>query len=84
MLEADIDKSDEKTVEISREINRFIKVIHRRRHKNRKHRELSLRVNELKSLKIEVRNIIDAVKQIISHIEEAKDLVNFKIKELGK
>ena len=41
-----------------------------------------MRVNELKNWKTGIRNTIDALKQIVSHIEEAKDLVKFENNEL--
>ena len=39
---------------------------------------------ELKNSKTVIRNEIDALNQIISHIEEAKDEVKLKIKQLKK
>ena len=60
------------------------KTIRRRRQKHRERRELSLRADEIKNLKTEVKNKTDALKQIISHNEEAKDVVKLKIKELKK
>ena len=53
-------------------------------HKDRKHRELFLKLNELNNSKIELKNKINALKQIISHIEEVKDDVKFKSKQLKK
>ena len=82
MLEVDIDKNDEEKNETSRNINRIKKAIRRRRFKDRKHRKLYLRVNESMKSKTGIRNTIDAFKQILSHLEEAKDLVKQKIKEL--
>ena len=43
-----------------------------------------MRLNEFKYLKTEIRNNVVSLKQIISHIDEVKDLVNLRIKELGK
>ena len=57
------------------------KAIRRKKHKDQKHRELSLNSNKLKNSKTETRNTIGALKQTISHIEESKDLVNLKIKK---
>ena len=67
---------------VDKEINTIQKSIRRRKEKDRKYSELSLRVNELKNLKTDFGNKIDALKQIISHIEEVKDVVKRKIKEL--
>ena len=60
------------------------KAIGRRKQKDRKYRELSSRLNELIISKTDIRNKIDALKQIISHIEEIKDQVKLIIKELKK
>ena len=43
-----------------------------------------MRVNDSKLLKTEIRNNIDALKQILSHIAEAKDLVKLKIEEFKR
>ena len=51
------------------------------RQKDREHRELSMRINDFKNIKTEFRNNIDALKQVIRHIEEAKDLAKLKITE---
>ena len=75
LLEADIDKNDEKIDEISRETNRIKEVLRRRRQKDRKHRELSVEVNELKNSKTGIRIDLEAFKQIISLVKKAKDLV---------
>ena len=61
MLKADIDKNNEKLDGISREIDRKRKTIRKRRHKDRKHGELSLRVNELMNSKTGIRNTTDAL-----------------------
>ena len=81
MLEADLDKNNEKIYEITREINRIQTVILKRRWKNREHRELSLILSGLKNLKTYIRNKIDTLKQIILHIKDKKDLVKLNIKE---
>ena len=81
MLEADINKKNKKLDDIPREINRIKRNIRRKREKDPKHRELPLRVDELKILKIQIRKNIDALKLLISHIEEEKDPVKVKIKE---
>ena len=41
-------------------------------------------MNELKNLKTEIRNNIDALKQLISHIEDIKDPVELKIRKLKR
>ena len=51
---------------------------------NRKNSDLLLGVNESNNSKTEVRNKLDALKQIISQINEAKGQVKFKIKELKR
>ena len=51
---------------------------------NRNYSGLLLRVNELNNSKTEVRNKLDALKQIISQIRKAKGQVKFKIKELKR
>ena len=84
MLPADIDKNIEKIDEISREINKIKNTIRKKRHKDPKHRELSLRANELMNSKTGIRNTRDAFKQIVSHIEEAKDQVKLETKQLKK
>ena len=56
MLKADIDKNIEKIDHISREIDRIKKAIRKRGHKDRKHRELSLRIGELNNSKTELKN----------------------------
>ena len=84
MLEADRNKNDEKIDEIDREIKRIKKTIRTRRQKNREHRGLSLRVIQLRNLKTEIRNNVDALKKLISLNEEAKDIVKHKMKELER
>ena len=83
-VRSDIDKKTEKIDEITREINRIEKAMRRGRHKYQHHRELSLRLNELKNLKTENKNKTHALKQIISHIEEVEEQVKLKVKELKK
>ena len=82
MLKAYTDKNNEKLHDISREIRR--KAIRRRRQKNQDYREHSLRLNKLMNSKTGIGKTIHALKQIISHVEEAKDLVKLKVKELKK
>ena len=82
MLEVDIDVNNEKSKDVDKEINRIQKTKCREKHKVRKYCELSLKSNELKNLKTNFRNKIDALKQTIAHIEEVKDHINPKIKQL--
>ena len=60
---------------LEKPIKSIKKTLCRRKHKDRKHRELSLRNVELKTLITELKSNIDAVKRNISCIEEGKDLV---------
>ena len=62
-LVADIDKNFENVDEITLELKRIKKAISRRRQKRQRHRELSLRLNELNNSKTEIKNEIDALKQ---------------------
>ena len=82
MLEADIDENNKKIDDADMEIKRIKKAISKRKQKNRNYIDLSLRVTELKNSKTDLRNKIDALNQIISHIEEAKEEVKLKIKQL--
>ena len=79
-LQVAIDKNNEKIDEIPREINRTKKVTRRRREKNQNYREISVRPNELKNMKYEIGNKKEALKQIISLIEEVKDQVKLNNK----
>ena len=82
MIEDDIDEKNEKVHEISQEIKGMKKTIRRRRQQNRKYRELSSRPNELIDSKTDLRNKIDALNEIISHIGKVKSDVELKNKEL--
>ena len=84
MLEADIDENIIKLYDVDNEIKRIKKVIPKRMKKNRTYTDLSLRVNELKNIKTDLKNKIEALNQIISHIEEVKEGVKLKIKQLKK
>ena len=61
--------------DVDKEINRIRKAIHN-------YRELSSKLNDLRKLKTDIGKKIDALKQIFSHVEEVKDEVKLKIKEL--
>ena len=43
-----------------------------------------MKLNELMNSKTDFKNKIDALKQIISHVEEVKDQVKLKIKQFKK
>ena len=73
-----------KNNEISLDINRFKKTIRRSIEKDRKHRELSFRPNELETSKTEIRINLDALKQRTSPMEEVKDPVKLKNIELKR
>ena len=62
MLEADIGKNDGKIDQTTQEINKNKKTIRGRRQKARKNVEISLRVIELRNLKTEIKNTVDALK----------------------
>ena len=79
MLEVDIDENTNKLYDLDKESKTIQKAIPRGRQKNRKYREFSSRLSEVKNLKTDIRNTIDALKQIISLIEEIKDEVNLRI-----
>ena len=84
ILEVDTDENIEKLDKISEGTNRIKNAIRRRRQKNQHHREFFLRLKELNISKTDIKNEIDALKQIISHIEEVKEQFKFKIKQLKK
>ena len=64
------------------EIKRIKKFILKRKKKNRTYTDLSLRVNKLNISKTDLKNKMEALKQIFSHIEEGKNRVKSKIKQL--
>ena len=70
VLEIDIDENNKKTYDVEKEINTIQRAIRRRKQKDRKYRELSSRASEFKNLKTDIRNKIDALKQINSQIKE--------------
>ena len=84
MLEVDTDKNNEKIYDVDKEINTIQTAIRRKRHKNEDYRELFPRLDEFKNSKIDLKKKIKALKQIISLIEEVKDEVKLKIKQLKK
>ena len=82
MLKSDIDVNNKKIYDVDKEIRRVIKLIPKRKQKNRNYTDLSLRLIELKKSKTDLRNKIDAFNQIISHIEDVKEQAKRKIKQL--
>ena len=84
MLDVDIGVKINKIFGVDKEIETIQKAIRRRRQKNRKNRDLSSRFSELKSIKTDIRNKIDALEQISSLIEEVKDEFKPLIKEIKK
>ena len=83
-LKADIDENKIKIYDVDNEIYRIRKTMRRKNLKHRKFREFSSRFNELKSIKTDLKNKIEALNQIIWHIEGVKDGVKLKIKKLKK
>ena len=82
MLKSDIDENNKKIFDVDREIKRIKKLIPKRKQKNRNYTDLSLRLIELKKTKTDLRNKIDVLNQMISHIEDLKEEVKLKIKQL--
>ena len=68
-LKADIDENNIETYDVDNEINRICKAMRRRKQEHQKQGELSSRFNELKKIKTDLKNKIEALNQIISHIE---------------
>ena len=84
MLETDIDENNKKIDDADMEIKRIKKLILKRKKKNRSYTDLSLKINKLNISKTDQKNKIEALKQIISHVEEVKEEVKLKIKQLKK
>ena len=82
MLETDIDENNKKIHVADMEIKRIKKAISKRKQKNRNYIDLSLKIIKLKFSKTDLKNKIDAMTQLISHIEDAKDKIKLKIKQL--
>ena len=82
MLKSYIDVNNKKIFDVDKEIKRVKKLIPKRKQKNRNYTDLFLRLIELKNSKTDLRNKIDALNQIISHIEDVKERVKLKIKQL--
>ena len=77
-----IDENNKIIDDINKEINRIKKFIRKRKQKNHQFQDLSLKLNKLKYSKIDIKNEIDALNQIIPVIEDAKEQVKLKIKQL--
>ena len=82
MFKENIDENNKKIDNINKEINRIKKVIRKRRQKNKQFQDLYLKINKLKVSKIDIKNEIEALDQIILHMEKLKDEFKLKIKQL--
>ena len=82
MLKADLDVNIKKIFDVDKEIKRVKKLIRKRKQQKRNYIDLSLRVIELKNSKIHLKNEMDALNRIISHVEDVKEEVKLKIKQL--
>ena len=82
MLKSDIDGNNKKIYDVDKEINRIKKVIRKRRQKNKQFQDLYLKINKLKFSKIDIKNEIEVLDQIILHMEKLKDEIKLKIKQL--
>ena len=81
-LKSDIDGNNKKIYDVDKEINRIKKVIRKRRQKNKQFQDIYLKINKLKFSKIDIKNEIEALDQIILHMEKLKDEIKLKIKQL--
>ena len=68
-LQENIDINIGAIYNVDMEIERIKKFILKRKKRNRSYTDLSLRVNKLNISKTDLKNKIEALKQIISHIE---------------
>ena len=82
MLKFDIDGNNKKIYEVDKEIKRVKKLKRKRKQKNRNYIDLSLRFLKKTFSKLDLKNEINALNQIISHIEDAKEEVELKIKQI--
>ena len=71
-----------KIYDVDKEIKRVKKLIHKRKQKSRNYNDLFLRLIEIKNSKFDLKNEINALNQIISHVENVKEEVKLKIKQL--
>ena len=65
MLKSDIDGNNKKIYDIDKEIKRVKKLIYKRKQKSKNYTDLSLRIIQIKNSKLNLRNEIDALNQII-------------------
>ena len=82
MLKSDIDGNNKKIYDIDKEIKRVKKLIYKRKQKSRNYNDLSLRLIEIKNSKLDLKNEINVLNQIYSHVEDVKEEVKLKIKQL--
>ena len=82
MLKSDVDGNNKKIHDLDKEIDRIKKIMRKRRQKNKQFQDLYLKINKLKFSKIDIKNEIEALDQIILHMEKLKDGVKLKIKQL--
>ena len=82
MFKEKIDENNKKIDDINKEINRIKKVIRKRKKKNKQFQDLYLKINKLKFSKKDIKSEIEALDQIILHMEKLKDEVKLKIKQL--
>ena len=83
MLKSDIDGNNKKIYDVDIEINRIKKVIRKKKtKKNKQFQDLYLKINKLKFSKIDIKSEIEALDQIILHMEKLKDEIKLKIKKL--
>ena len=83
-LQENIDMNIGEIYNVDMEIKRIKKLILKRKKKNRSYTDLFLRIDKLNISKTDLKNKIEALKQIISHIEAGKNRVKSKIKQLKK
>ena len=81
MLEVDIDENNKEIYDVDKEINRTQKTKRKRKQEHRKYRDVCFRLSELKKSRTNLKSEIEALNQIISHIEEVKDAVKFSLKK---
>ena len=84
LLQENININIEEIYNVDREIKRIKKLTLKRKKKNRTCTDLTLKVNKLNISKTDLKNKIEALKQIITHIEQVKEEVKLKIKQLKK
>ena len=83
-LQENININIEGIYNVDKETKRIKKLILKRKKKNRTYTDLSSRINKLNISKTDQKNKIEALRQIIPHIEEVKEGVKLKIKQLKK